>query len=744
MASVDIVRKRIKIIARVIVEKGPEQEFDYSVPDSLAGMIFPGCRVRVPFGHREVNGTVSSLADISPMENLKSVIALAGREDSTISPRLMGLADWIASYYCAPRPAVFRSMLPAPVRHAGQREERKLLFVELADPLPAKAPSTRKRQEALADLRANGGGPLAEIVRRSNVSSALLRGLEDEGHIRIEARANPGPLANRTVLPSSPPVLMPEQEQALATIKDPGGNRASRPHPVLLYGVTGSGKTEVYLGAIEAVLESGGGAIVMVPEIALTPQTVQRFIARFGDTVALLHSALGQGDRRDAWRRIHQGRARVVVGPRSAVFAPVARLGLIVVDEEHEASYKQDEAPRYHARDVAVMRAYIEGCTVVLGSATPSLESWRNASSGKYRLAKLPRRVDNRQLPRIQVVDMRKETARSGRMPVFSRILVEAVTRRLERHEQIMLFLNRRGFSPSLVCPACGYVETCEDCSVSRTYHRHDERLRCHICGRAGKPPASCPQCGDKAFLYAGAGTQRIEQITHKLFPRARIQRMDADVTRQQGSHEKILAAFRAHKTDILIGTQMIAKGLDFPNVTLVGVLAADLSLHMPDFRAGERTFQLLAQVAGRAGRGAIPGEVVVQTCTPEHRAIQAAKMNDFEGFARAELADRASLSFPPYSRLACLTVRGENEEEVLRHAELLRREMAAMAKSGVAVSEPAPAPLAKAKRYYRYQIILRSASAGKIAAMLRQAIARAKANSGIHLAIDMDAINLM
>jgi primosomal protein N' (replication factor Y) len=534
---------------------------------------------------------------------------------------------------------------------------------------------------------------------------------------------------------------MPAQAAALRQIVPPVGDG---PRATLLYGVTGSGKTEVYLQAIAQLLQRGQGAIVLVPEIALTPQTVERFVGRFGDRVAVLHSRLSAGERHDEWHRIREGRAAIVIGARSAVFAPVRKLGLIVVDEEHEPSYKQEEAPRYNARDVAVMRGHMEGCAVVLGSATPSLESWANARAGKYRLARLPERADNRKLPAVRVVDMRQETERTGRANVLSQALVEAVRLRLDRGEQTILFLNRRGFATSLLCPHCGYVANCDQCSVACTYHRSDDRLRCHICGGSRAAPTRCPSCRDPAFRFAGVGTQRVESVVARCFPRARLARMDADATSRKDAHGRILGDFRIGKTDILIGTQMIAKGLHFPNVTLVGVVCADLSLHMPDFRASERTFQLLAQVAGRAGRGEVSGEVIVQTYTPTHAAIQAARRQDFEGFCEQEIESRRELSYPPFTRLMCVTLKGPAEERVAFSAAALARRLRPALAAGVILSEPCPAPLARAKGQYRYQLLLRGRSPSAIMRPVRAALAELKLPDRVAVAVDMDAMSLL
>jgi len=485
---------------------------------------------------------------------------------------------------------------------------------------------------------------------------------------------------------------------------------------------------------------------VLVPEIALTPQTVQRFASRFGARIAVLHSALSDGERYDEWHRIRSGEAVVVVGPRSAVFAPVRNLGLIVVDEEHEPSYKQDEAPRYNARDVAVMRGWLERCAVVLGSATPAMESWLNVEKGKYVAAHLTRRVAGRPMPRVNIVDMRVETAKAGHVQIFSAVLLEAIKLRLERGEQSILFLNRRGYATSLVCPKCGAVAECPSCSVAYTYHQADTCLRCHICGGWRPLPEACPGCGDRAFKFTGFGTQRVEIALKRCFPQARVLRMDADVTARKNSHDELLADFKSGRADILIGTQMIAKGLDFPNVTLVGVLAADASLHMPDFRAAERTYQLLAQVSGRAGRAELPGEVYVQTFSPDHPAVRAAASDEgFAPFAAAELAERRAGGYPPYTHLACVTFKGPDEAKVRFVAESVERGLRrALAGTNVLLSEACPAPLAKAKDHYRYQLLLRAPTARAITRPLCALLAKTRLAPDVALAIDVDALSLM
>ena len=733
--------KRENRVARVAADVSLDRLFDYSVPEELREKICVGMQVRIPFGRRMTCGYVVDLADSSLFEKLKSVAEIVG-DAPFISEALLKLSRWMALYYAAPLEQALRTVLPAAVRNNGVRFLRQLYVAPLGSETD-ESTLTSRQTEVLQLLRAHGGGLLSEVKRALKVSPATLRKLEQHGALSIteEVRGR-RPLARFKMVPTTPLSLMDEQAVAVKAISAALHEKHSK--PFLLYGVTGSGKTEVYLQTIAEALKQNRQAIVLVPEIALTPQTVNRFVARFGEKVAVLHSRLSDGERHDEWHRIRDGDADVVIGPRSAVFAPLPRLGLIVVDEEHEPSYKQEEQPRYHARDVAVMRGYFEGCGVVLGSATPALESWHNACEGKYGLLTLPRRADNRDLPLVHIVDMRHEKERTGHAAAFSRELISAMHQRLDCGEQIILFLNRRGYSSSLVCKHCGFVAGCENCSVSYTYHRSDELLRCHICGDGRKVPDRCPSCQDPTFKFAGVGTQRIETILEKLFPRARVKRMDADTTTAKHSHDEILGAFRSGQVDILVGTQMIAKGLHFPNVTLVGVLQADMSLYIPDFRAGERTFQLLAQVSGRAGRGEVPGEVYIQTYTPFHPAVQASRNVNFEGFAKEELEFRQELSYPPFTRLVCVLIRGKVEREVSAAAARIAGSLSRLISADVIASEPTPAPLARAKGDYRYQIILRSVRGSSMVKPLRAVLGTLKLPRGVRVSIDVDAYSLM
>jgi len=744
------------MIVRVTLELAMGKEFDYLVPDELAGLVEVGTRVKVPFGSRELLGCVTSLPETSSYSNLRPIIKVIGKQ-SQVTPKVLRLSRWIADYYCCAPELALKAVLPVAVRreHDGWRQH---LVVRLLQH-QGDSPKLSKRQEEVMSLLQLGKDvPLQELLEKAQTTAQTVRRLEDKGLLVVSTEISErDPYAREAILPTQPLELSPEQAKALKEITTAMDTPAPASGPVikknfLLYGVTGSGKTEVYLQAIAHALEQGKGAIVLVPEISLTPQTVERFKARFSSgphqtLVAVLHSQLSSGERHDEWHKIRQGRARIVIGARSAIFAPVEPLGLIIVDEEHEHSYKQEEVPRYHARDVAVVRAQMEDAAVVLGSATPSLESFYNVKLGKYRLLELPARADNRKMPVVRVVDMRLEARIDKGAPIFSKVLVEAMTKRLERTEQTMLFLNRRGYASSLQCPLCGYVAQCPNCSISLTYHRHEQRLRCHICGYETPAPSVCPdpKCKNPAIRYSGLGTERVEATLNKLFPHAHIRRMDSDTLKRKEDYRNILGDFRTGKIDILVGTQMIAKGLHFPKVTLVGIIYADLSLYMPDFRAGERTFQLLTQVSGRAGRGDIEGEVFIQAFTPFHPAIQYARHHDFLSFYEQEIEFRRQLQYPPLTRIALITLKGVNEEKVkfladhVKHK--LENEQAAF--PGLIIKGPAPAPLARAETKFRYQIMLRTQSMTRLSRHLAT-LGAVGLPDDVTLIVDIDPVNLM
>ncbi len=730
------------------------KEFDYLIPEEIKDQVQVGSRVKVPFGPREVLATVTALPEKSSYSKLRPISKVLGR-NPLLTGRVLQLARWIAEYYCCSLEVALKSVLPESVRQERSGWRERLFVRACAAPQGASPKLTDRQGEILKVVREWHELPLQELLKLTGTTKATVKRLEDKGLVTISHRVSErDPYAGEQILPTTPLTLNDEQARALAAINtvidNDSGSAPGR--TFLLHGVTGSGKTEVYLQAIAHALEQGSGAIVLVPEISLTPQTVERFKARFSSgpsktLVAVLHSQLSTGERHDEWHKIREGRARIVIGARSAIFAPVEPLGLIIVDEEHETSYKQEEAPRYHARDVAVLRGQLEQTAVVLGSATPSLESYANAKRGKYRLLEMPSRADEKKMPLVRVVDMRSEARKQKGPPIFSIKLVEAMRQRLERHEQTLLFLNRRGYASSVQCPLCGYVAGCPHCSVSLTYHLHKERLCCHICGYEERVPGTCPssECGQSSLHHIGLGTERVERTLQKLLPQARIKRMDSDALKRKSDYRRILSDFRVGKIDILVGTQMIAKGLHFPNVTLVGIIYADLGLHMADFRAGERTFQLLTQVAGRAGRGDVEGEVFVQSFTPSHPAIQHARRHDFVGFYEQEMEFRSELGYPPDGRIAMLTLKGRSEDKVSFSADHLKSQLETECAgfSDLRIAGPAPAPLVKAESFFRYQLMLRTRKMSQLSRLLADVIASVKFPEAVTLAIDIDPVNL-
>jgi primosomal protein N' (replication factor Y) len=727
-------------IAKVVVEISLDREFDYRIPAHLQSSIHVGSQVNVPFKSRELRGFVVGLSTYSAFgDKLKEIAGVVGDKPLIPDP-IMNLAYWVAEYYCAPIEHAVRTVLPSAVRKRGAKHKKQLL-VSPTGRVPEKI--SAKQDAIFQTLKEHGAMMLSELKERAGCSDSPIRTLEKNGLVKIEASTiQRDPHAGLELLRTKPFDLMAEQQTALETIN--ASMDKKKPGTVLLHGVTGSGKTEVYLQAIQHALDKAQGAIVLVPEIALTPQTVDRFRSRFGDCVAVLHSSLSDGERHDEWHRIRNGEAQIAIGARSALFAPIENVGLIVVDEEHEPTYKQDESPRYNARDVAVMRGHLENCCVVLGSATPALESFNNVREGRYELAEMLMRVDDRSMPIMRIVDMRIEAEKEGRPTIFSGELVQAIYDRLNNKEQVILFLNRRGFSSSLQCEQCGYVAECSECSVSMTYHKRAHKLLCHICGAEEKVPPRCPECGDPDFKYAGMGTEKIEEILEKLCPGAKVARMDSDTMRKKDSYRTVLDKFRTGKLDILLGTQMIAKGLDFPNVTLVGVLYADMSLNMPDFRAGERTFQLLTQVAGRAGRGEISGEVIVQAYTPHHPAIQAARRLDYTGFCDQDLEFRRELAYPPFSHLVLLTFKGESEMEVQQTADRFSEALEQILPESVKHSPAVPAPLARAKGHYRFQIMLRCEHTVRMTKPIRHVLSCFKMPKTVTCTVDVDALSLL
>ena len=742
---------------RVIIDRAIQREFDYSVPETLADRIDIGSRVRVPFRDKSALATVLATLEQSDAKGIRPIEALVG-EGPAISESLLELAKWMSAYYCCPLETVMRSLLPQVIRRAEVGWKKQLLVQPLTKienseaGVADKIDNLRKRAPRQAELfdaivRLEKPMPAAELLRKTSFDNQTLRALVKRGLIKLrEETVERDPHADEQFVATTNLELNAEQALALNKITDALA-APERAKPILLHGVTGSGKTEIYLQAIRVALERGRSAIVLVPEISLTPQTVERFKSRFAEmheAVAVLHSHLSQGERHDEWHKIHSGRARIVIGARSAVFAPLKDVGLIIVDEEHETTYKQEEAPRYHARDVAVVRAKIEKCAVVLGSATPSLESYHNATTGKYELLTLSQRVDDQRMPLMRIVDLRQERRKEKIAPILSEKLSQAIADRLEKREQTILFLNRRGFSTSLLCSNCGEARNCPNCSVALTFHRHMARLSCHLCGHTAAVPKKCPECGKDSLIYAGFGTEKVESTVSHIFPKANVRRMDADSMTRKEAYRETLRNFRTGKIDILVGTQMIAKGLHFPNVTLVGIINADLALHLPDFRAGERTFQLLTQVAGRAGRGETAGEVFVQTYTPFSPSIQFARHHDFPGYFQQELEFRERCDFPPFKHAILITVRSAHEGRAKLSAETLVRRLKESLGSEFILGDTTPAPLEKLQGQFRFHILLRGEAIMRLSRLARETLDKLPLPEDVIATVDVDPYQLL
>ena len=736
---------------RVIIDRAIQRELDYSVPETLAERIGIGSRVRVPFRDKSALATVLAMLEHSDAKGIRPIEALVG-EAPAISESLLELAKWMSVYYCCPLETVMRSLLPQVIRRAEVGWKKQLFVQPLTkidgdkiDNLRKRAPRQAELLEAIAKLEKPM--PAAQLLRKTSFDNQTLRALAKRGLIELREEAvERDPHAEEQFIETTNLELNAEQALALNKITDALAAPETA-KPILLHGVTGSGKTEIYLQAIRIALERGKSAIVLVPEISLTPQTVERFKSRFAEAhevVAVLHSHLSEGERHDEWHKIHSGRARIVIGARSAVFAPLKDLGLIMVDEEHETTYKQEEAPRYHARDVAVVRAKIEKCAVVLGSATPSLESYYNATTGKYELLALTQRVDHQRMPLMRIVDLRQERRKEKIAPILSEKLSQAIADRLEKREQTILFLNRRGFSTSLLCSNCGEARNCPNCSVALTFHRHMARLSCHLCGHTAAVPKKCPACGKDALIYAGFGTEKVESTVSRLFPKANVRRMDADSMTRKEAYRETLRNFRTGKIDILVGTQMIAKGLHFPNVTLVGIINADLALHLPDFRAGERTFQLLTQVAGRAGRGETAGEVFVQTYTPFSPSIQFARHHDFAGYFEQELEFRERCDFPPFKHAILITVRSAHEGRAKFSAETLVRRLKESLGSEFILGDATPAPLEKLQGQFRFHILLRGEAIIRLSRLVRETLEKLPLPEDVLATVDVDPYQLL
>lgn len=737
-----------------------DRPFDYLIPPELEAAVVPGGRVRVPFGSRRVEGWVLQRkveAEVA-RDRLRPVAGVV-EECDPLRAEDLAIAGWLVQrYLCGWREAL-ALFAPAGLvrgtvrRGVGPRLRRHYRLAPgvteaaaVASPKRLSPSAGESLRRAVALLAAQPEGVTRAALKAGGVSDGTLRRLMAQGLVLAfdrEVERKPFPVDEGvwtglgTKTAGGGLQLTPGQEQALRAIREEA--ESAHPRPVLLHGVTGSGKTEVYLRAAAETLAQGRSAIVLVPEIALTPQSAARFRERFGRRVAILHSRLSAGERGDEWRRLAAGEATIALGARSAVFAPVRKLGLVVVDEEQENAYKQDESPRYHAREVALARAKIEGAVAVLGSATPSVESYFRAERGEFRLVELERRPLGRALPPVEVVDMRAELA-EGNREIFSRRLQAAIRERLARGEQAVLFLNRRGFSRVVLCRGCGLVVRCPVCQVALTYHASEERLVCHYCQYTTAPPATCPSCGSRYIRHFGVGTEKVEAEVERLFPEASPVRMDVDTTRRKGAHARIVGAFARGEYNVLVGTQMIAKGLDLPGVTLVGVVAGDTALGLPDFRAAERTFSLLTQVAGRAGRGARAGEVIVQTYNPEHYSIVAASRHDYRLFYAQEIAFRRAAGYPPFGELVLLTVADAQERAAQEGAEALAKKIREAVGGCAAVLGPNPAPLARLRGLYRWQVLVKGALAPAVRSEIRRAGEEIrKANEKLRVNWDVD-----
>jgi primosomal protein N' (replication factor Y) len=739
---------------RVIIDRAIHRELDYAVPEGLMNRVGVGSRVRVPFREKSALATVVAVTEQSEAKGIRLIEAVVG-EAPILSEQLLELGRWISAYYCCPIETVMRSLLPQVIRRA-EVGWKKQLFVqpgreidnEELEKLRKRAPRQAELLDAILRLEA----PIraSQLLRETSLDNQTLRALVKRGLVKLREEAVVrDPHADEQFIATSNLILNQEQAHALKEIIQ-ALDSPEKSGPILLHGVTGSGKTEIYLQAIRTTLNRGHTAIVLVPEISLTPQTVERFKSRFADVqdaVAVLHSHLSEGERHDEWHKIHSGRARIVIGARSAIFAPLKNLGLIVVDEEHETTYKQEEAPRYHARDLAIVRAKIEKCVAVLGSATPSLESYHNAAIGKYRLITLTQRIDEKQMPLMRIVDLRQERRKGKSAAILSEKLSQAIADRLEKREQTILFLNRRGFSTSLLCSNCGEARNCPNCSVALTFHRHPAvagRLACHLCGHTAAVPKKCPACGQDALIYAGFGTEKVESTVSQIFPKAVVRRMDADSMTRKEAYRETLRNFRTGKIDILVGTQMIAKGLHFPNVTLVGIINADLALHLPDFRAGERTFQLLTQVAGRAGRGETSGEVFVQTYTPFSPSIQFARHHDFAGYFQQELEFRERCDFPPFKHAILITVRSAHEGRAKLSAETLKRRLKEALPQEFILGDATPAPLEKLQGQFRFHILVRGEAIMRLSRLVRETVDKLPFPEDVTVTVDVDPYQLL
>lgn len=742
-----------KVFARVVVDLTVpgigNKYFHYLVPSGTLTPLEEGMRVLVPFGGRKLTGFITGF-DSQPeidAQKVKKIIKILD-PFPLITEELMNLASWISQFYLSPLVEVLKAILPNFSIKVKAREELWVKIkgdpVEIIDNLERLKNRAPKQALVITVLLQKGEMPLKRLIKECQTSRQTVKALENKGLVELNyKRLMREPLGH--VYGVNPKLKLNEQQaEALKIIKN---SMSGKPETLLLHGITGSGKTEVYLQAIEEVIKQKKEAIVMVPEISLTPQMVAWFRGRFGDMVTVLHSKLSQGERYDQWLKILKGEVKIVVGPRSAVFAPFSNLGIIIIDEEHETTYKQEKTPRYDAREVARRRSEVNKCPLILGSATPSVESYYEALKGTSALIKMDKRVEDRPLPPVKVVDVREEI-RNGNRTLFSRELYWGIKNTLEKKQQVILFINRRGFATFVVCKECGYIMRCPHCSITLNYHRYGDLLKCHYCYYKKKVPPKCPNCHGSYIRFLGLGTQRVEKEVKDLFPSARILRMDVDATTRKGSHQEIFKTFKRGEADILIGTQMVAKGLDFPRVTLVGVIAADTALNLPDFRAGERTFQLLTQVAGRTGRSSLGGKVIIQTYTPEHYSISSAKTHNYEAFFNDEIKLRKDFGYPPFSSLLRVVFSGLQEKDLARAAGEFKESLGYYLRDlGGEILGPGPCPLSKIKGRYRWHLVLKSKDVGSINKAVKtvwEQVYRKFDSKDIRIIIDINPINML
>ncbi|NGX61715.1 MAG: Primosomal protein N' [Chlamydiae bacterium] len=735
--------------ASVLLEIAIDKPLEYGVSEEHVSQIVRGVQVKVPVRGKLQTGYVLELKKEPSFPKVLPIGEVVS-EQELISEDLFTLAIWMSRYYATPLRRVMKSLLPASIRknvsHKNQYFVSSLQTKEHLRNLYRELSQTHLSQAKVLEilLPASKGMLLSELLEKGGVSKSPVDTLVKKGVLHLQKiQIDRSPLSGEEYFKTKPKPLHKEQKEAFDKICSSLTKREFETH--LLYGITGSGKTEVYLQAIEYALQLDLSAILLVPEIALTAQTIERFRSRFDDKIAVLHYRLSPGERFDEWHRIRKGEAKIVIGARSAIFSPVPNLGLILVDEEHDGAYKQtEEAPCYHARDVAVMRGKLSSSTVVLGTATPSMETYHNVMRGKYTLSTLHERATSSSLPHVTIVDMKREFEKAKGYTSFSEILLSSIQKRVERGEQTILFLNRRGYHTSFSCTACGHIYQCPHCDLPLTFHKGEGILSCHLCGYRISPlPRVCGSCQSGEMLkFKGVGTEQIEKSLHAIFPSIRTIRVDGDTTRHKGSHERLFREFRTGKADLLIGTQMVTKGLHFPGVTLVAILNTDGSLHIPDFRAGERVFQLATQVAGRAGRGTVPGEVILQTQIPENGTIKQAAAQDFDVFYQSEIKIRKAFGFPPFTHLIKVTLSSKKPSEIEIYGQRLREKIATLLGNSYLVHPLIPCGYAKIKDWYRCQFLIRGVAVYPMSEGIQKVLSEFSPSKTLRVQIDVDPLS--